>query len=595
MEAHRLRVASRLLVAAAGLAGTACSGPEPDGISALSAPLIERAGEPTPPQRFTAFESGQVRPLALSPTETSCSPSTRPTTGSRSSASTASGCTPVASVPVGLEPVAVAARSDAARSGSSTTSPTASASSTCTGAGAARVVRTLLVGDEPRDIVFAGPRTVAGLHHHRAPRPEHAADDPAAHHARRRPRRRLGVRRATAWAARSAARRSRSSRCSADTPRALAVSPDGAHGLRGGVPLRQPHHRHHRAARSRPTAACRRALDQRRSGQPTPPATGVIVKYRIDRRDGSALGRRARTAVWDDAGAASRLPDKDVFAIDANADPPAPVSRAAGSYAGVGTVLFNMAVNPVSGKVYVSNTEARNDVRFEGHNAAPSRGQHRCAATSPRAASPCSTGAAAVAPRHLNKHIDYAPAARHARRENGQAAWPSRIGMAVIERRPHAVRRGARLEQGRRLRHRARSRTTPSCPTPPTRSRSAAAGPTGLVLDEAQRPPLRAHPLRQRDLGRRHRRRARRSAHVRHVQPRAGQRGRTGGRFLYDAALTSSHGDSACASCHIFGDFDSLAWDLGDPDDRRRCPTPAPFDPALLRAVIGAGPTFTTR
>src|SRR6185436_19976699 len=32
------------------------------------------------------------------------------------------------------------------------------------------------------------------------------------------------------------------------------------------------------------------------------------------------------------------------------------------------------------------------------------------------------------------------------------------------------------------------------------------------------------------------------------------------------AAFASSHGDSACASCHIFGDFDSLAWDLGDPD-----------------------------
>ena len=29
-------------------------------------------------------------------------------------------------------------------------------------------------------------------------------------------------------------------------------------------------------------------------------------------------------------------------------------------------MLFNMAVNPVSGKVYVTNTEARNEVRFEG-------------------------------------------------------------------------------------------------------------------------------------------------------------------------------------------------------------------------------------
>src|SRR5262245_50171709 len=40
-----------------------------------------------------------------------------------------------------------------------------------------------------------------------------------------------------------------------------------------------------------------------------------------------------------------------------------------------------------------------------------------------------------------------------------------------------------------------------------------------------------------------------------------------GRSFLYDAARTSSHGDSACASCHVFGDFDGLGWDLGDPDN----------------------------
>jgi hypothetical protein len=40
---------------------------------------------------------------------------------------------------------------------------------------------------------------------------------------------------------------------------------------------------------------------------------------------------------------------------------------------------------------------------------------------------------------------------------------------------------------------------------------------------------------------------------------------RDGRPFLYDRRDTSGHGDSACASCHIFGDFDSLAWDLSDP------------------------------
>src|SRR5262249_13540133 len=36
--------------------------------------------------------------------------------------------------------------------------------------------------------------------------------------------------------------------------------------------------------------------------------------------------------------------------------------------------------------------------------------------------------------------------------------------------------------------------------------------------------------------------------------------------FRYNAACTSTDGDSACARCHIFGDFDGLAWDLGNPD-----------------------------
>src|SRR5262249_23732906 len=36
-------------------------------------------------------------------------------------------------------------------------------------------------------------------------------------------------------------------------------------------------------------------------------------------------------------------------------------------------------------------------------------------------------------------------------------------------------------------------------------------------------------------------------------------------KFLYDAQISSGHGDVACASCHFFGNFDNLAWDLGDP------------------------------
>jgi hypothetical protein len=60
----------------------------------------------------------------------------------------------------------------------------------------------------------------------------------------------------------------------------------------------------------------------------------------------------------------------------------------------------------------------------------------------------------------------------------------------------------------------------------------------------------------------------------------------TGRRFLYDARFSSSHGDSSCASCHAFGDFDSLAWDLGNPDGEV-IDNPGPFITPLINLVTG--------
>src|SRR5262249_16486021 len=62
----------------------------------------------------------------------------------------------------------------------------------------------------------------------------------------------------------------------------------------------------------------------------------------------------------------------------------------------VGTILFNMAVRPDNGKLYVSNTDARNQVRFEPvltGNLAQSR------------ITVVSGGTAT--PHHLNPHINY--------------------------------------------------------------------------------------------------------------------------------------------------------------------------------------------
>jgi hypothetical protein len=61
---------------------------------------------------------------------------------------------------------------------------------------------------------------------------------------------------------------------------------------------------------------------------------------------------------------------------------------------------------------------------------------------------------------------------------------------------------------------------------------------------------------------------------------------RLGRPVLYDAVRSSSNGESSCASCHVFGDFDSLGWDLGNPDDTLlNNPNPIEFN-------IGQDPDF---
>ena len=53
-----------------------------------------------------------------------------------------------------------------------------------------------------------------------------------------------------------------------------------------------------------------------------------------------------------------RLPDHDLFVIDATTLDISTVDH-------LGTTLFDVSVNPGSGKIYIPHTEARNNVRFE--------------------------------------------------------------------------------------------------------------------------------------------------------------------------------------------------------------------------------------
>ena len=105
---------------------------------------------------FTLFESGQVRPLTLSPDGRNLFAVNTPDNRLEIFKVTKHGLKHVGSVPVGLEPVAVAARSNTEVWVVNHLSDSVSIVDLRPGH-VPRVVRTLLVGDEPRDIVFAGP------------------------------------------------------------------------------------------------------------------------------------------------------------------------------------------------------------------------------------------------------------------------------------------------------------------------------------------------------------------------------------------------------------------------------------------------------
>jgi DNA-binding beta-propeller fold protein YncE len=307
-------------------------------------------------------------------------------------------------------------------------------------------------------------------------------------------------------------------------------------------------------------------------GIPTPPV-GLIVKYRAPKSQSTGTPHwfDELDRIWDDR-IKFHLPDKDVFAIDANFandpdDPSQDIGR--GIYTGVGTVLFNMAVNPRSGKIYVANTDARNDVRFEGHNSFGGTGSVRGHLVDSRITV---LDASSVSPRFLNKHIDYT---KEGTAEERVKALAFPMGMAVSG-------DGATLYVGAFGSSKVGVFDTAALeadtfyPNESDQITVSGGGPSDVALDDAGK---HLYVLTRFDnaISVVDTRQKKEVAHVGmyNPEPPSITRGRP---FLYDATATSSHGDSACMSCHVFGDFDSLAWDLGDPDNRL-APMPRDFDP----------------
>lgn len=486
------------------------------------------------------FESGHVRPLAYLEAADLLFAVNTPAARLTIFRPGTSGLTPVGDVAVGLEPIAVAAR--VAGGGQvhvwvvNHLSDSVSIVEVDPDApDAARVVQTLLVGDEPADVVFAG--TDGGR-----------AFVTAAHRGQNRPGDAQplvpGVGRADVWVFDADAPGDVLGGTPltiltlfGDSPRALAASPDGStvhaavfHSGNGTTTLSS-------AVTAGPMGP-----------PPLPPGSvpGALEMGLIVKRD-PLSGR------WEDelgrdwaASVPFGLPDLDVFTIDADAPTPAVL----GAVAGVGTTLYALAVRPDTGTVYVANTEARNHVRFEpvirGH------------LTEARVTV---IDGGLVTPVHLNPHIDYGtvpgPPSEIAESlaiplgmtfsADGQRLFLAAMGSGAV-----AMLDTGALEAGSAA---------------PRVQIAVGAGPTGVVLDAARDRLYVMNRLDQTvsvvsgastplpvttatvDVGW-------------DPTPASINAGR---RFLYDARGTSAHGDAACASCHTFGDVDHLAWDLGDP------------------------------
>jgi YVTN family beta-propeller protein len=504
---------------------------------------------------FVTFESEHFRPLAISPSGDRLFAVNTPDNRIEVYDIGFFGLTHLHSVPVGMEPVAVSALSDSEIWVANHLSD--SVSIVDTGTNPPRVTRTLLVGDEPRDVVFASGKAFITTAHRGQNSPYTDPANPMEMMSE-------GIGRADVWVFDVNNQGDAMGGIPltilplfGDTPGPLAVSPDGSKVYAGvfksgnqttiivsGVVCDG-------GSDAEPCAPAIGELEapggvpapsENIEGIPVPSGdSGLIVKW-----DGEAwrdvIGRNWNNMVRFD------LPDLDVFEIDAT--PPIPVETQ--SFASVGTILFSMAVNPANGRVFVANTDARNEARFE-QNVQGRIHETRITILNPANGS--------VRPRHLNKHIDYSIVPSPPDIKEHSLAYPKSIAISADGQTTYVAAKGSGKIGVFATRELQENTFEPDSAN---HISVTGGGPSGVLVD-----PNRDQiyvltrfdngiSVINTDINR----------EIWHVtMPNPEPEAVVAGRPLhYDANYTSSNGEVSCASCHIGGDKDELAWDLGDPD-----------------------------
>ncbi len=272
---------------------------------------------------------------------------------------------------------------------------------------------------------------------------------------------------------------------------------------------------------------------------PPAPVTSLIVKH-----DGVNWVDETSTS-WD-ASVPYLVLDNDVLGIDVA------TRTVTQSFDDVGTSMFNVAVSPADGSLWVTNQDAINEVRFEPVLKGQFVTNH---------VTHIAPGSSTVTPWHLNSHINYANPAGDALERSLSLSIPTDIVVESTGATAYVAAFGSRKVG------------VLNAAGAVTRRIDVGEGPTGLALDEAGQ---RLFVLN------------RHSSSLSVVDltddssvelslgfdptPANVKQGRI---VFYDGENSSAHGDISCASCHIFSNLDNIAWDLGDPGGSMQDPPPA--------------------